>query len=72
MPARGASERIGAKNVRKTRRPIGWVEERRTKERGDNLIGLLRLARRSYGTLSDDDLHIAVDGKEARCAWIRF
>ena len=52
--------------------PIGAVEERRRKERGDNLIGLLRVARNAYASSPEDALHIAVDGQEAREAWIRF
>ncbi len=58
--------------VRRTRIPIGAVEERRRKERGDNLIGLLRLARKTYASSPEEALYIAVDGKEAREAWIRF
>lgn len=56
----------------KTRVPIGVVEERRRKERGDNLIGLLRLARKTFASSPEEALYIAVDGKEAREAWIRF
>ncbi len=58
--------------VRRTRIPIGAVKERRRKERGDNLIGLLRLARKTYASSPEEALYIAVDGKEAREAWIRF
>ena len=58
--------------IRKTRVPIGKVTERRRKERGDNLIGLLRLARTAYASSPEEALYIAVDGKEAREAWIRF
>lgn len=56
----------------KTRVPIGVVAERRRKERGDNLIGLLRLARKTFASSPEEALYIAVDGKEAREAWIRF
>lgn len=43
------------------------------KERaGDNLIGLLRLARKTFASSPEEALYIAVDGKEAREAWIRF
>lgn len=52
--------------VRKTRVPIGTVVERRTKERGGNLVGLLRLARRAYASDANDALRIAVDREEAR------
>lgn len=58
--------------VRRTRIPIGTVKERRRKERRNNLIGLLRLARQTYSTSPEDALYIAVDGKEAREALIRF
>ncbi len=56
--------------VKKTRVPIGEVQERRKKDRGRNLIGLLRLARKTYGTDPDDAIHIAVDNREARRAWM--
>lgn len=54
--------------VKKTKVPIGHVLERRTKERGDNLIGLLRLARKMYCRTPQDALHIAVDRAEALLA----
>lgn len=54
--------------VKKTKVPIGHVLERRTKERGDNLIGLLRLARKTYCRTPQDALHIAVDRAEALLA----
>jgi hypothetical protein len=52
--------------VKKTRVPIGGVRERRRKDRGGNLLGLLRLARKTYGTSPEDAIHIAVDNREAR------
>ena len=52
--------------VRKTKVPIGLVVERRTKERGDNLIGLLRMARKAYSSSMEEALHIAVDPQAAR------
>lgn len=55
--------------VRKTRVPIGRVVERRRRERGDNLLALVRLARSIYGTGDEDSLYIAVDGDEARRSW---
>ncbi len=58
--------------LRKTRVPIGVVLERRRKERGDNLLGLLRLARKAFASSPEEALSIAVDGKEAREAWIRL
>jgi hypothetical protein len=56
--------------VKKVRVPIGEVHERRKKDRGGNLLGLLRLARKTYGTDPEDALHIAVDNREARRAWM--
>ena len=51
--------------LKKTRVPIGAVQERRKKDREDNLLGLLLLARKTYGTGPQDALHIAVDKREA-------
>lgn len=56
--------------VKKTRVPIGEVWERRKTDRGGNLLGLLRLARKIYGTGPEAALHIAVDNREARRAWM--
>lgn len=47
--------------VRKTKVPIGCVVERRSKERGDNLIGLLRLARKTFSSSPEEALQIAVE-----------
>jgi len=52
--------------VRKTKVPIGMVIERRTKDRGDNILGLLRLARKAYASSPEEALNIAID---ARSAW---
>ncbi|HEU5360204.1 MAG TPA: hypothetical protein VFU42_03500 [Candidatus Deferrimicrobiaceae bacterium] len=52
--------------VRKTKVPIGRVVERRTKERGDNIIGLLRMARKAYSSSPEEALHIAVDPRAAQ------
>jgi hypothetical protein len=52
--------------VRKTKVPIGVVIERRTKERGDNILGLLRLARKAFASSPEEALKIAID---ARGAW---
>ncbi len=54
--------------VRKTKVPIGTVIERRTRERGDNILGLLRLARKAYSSSPQEALNIAID---ARSAWAR-
>ncbi|HSL98798.1 MAG TPA: hypothetical protein VK944_01555 [Candidatus Limnocylindria bacterium] len=58
--------------ARRTKIPIGAVAERRRKERGDNLTGLLRLAREAYASSPDEALNIAVDRNEARSAWARL
>lgn len=54
--------------VRKTRIPIGWVTERRTKLRDDNLIGLVRLARKLYASTPQDAYRIVIDSREAQLA----
>ncbi|MGE5190077.1 MAG: hypothetical protein ACM3NF_08485 [Gemmatimonadota bacterium] len=54
--------------VKKTKIPIGHVVERRAKERGDNLLGLLRLARKRYSRSPQEALSIAVDRAEALLA----
>jgi hypothetical protein len=51
--------------VRKLKVPIGWVIERRKKDRGNNFIDLLRLARKTFTSSSEDALHIAIDAQEA-------
>lgn len=52
--------------VRKTKVPIGVVVERRLKERGDNIVGLLRLARKAFSSSPQEAFHIAVDPAGAR------
>jgi hypothetical protein len=47
--------------VRKLKVPIGMVVERREEERGDNIIGLLRMARKTFSTSPEEALHIAID-----------
>jgi hypothetical protein len=54
--------------AKKTKVPIGEVWERRKKDRGGNLLGLLRLARKIYGTTPEDAIHVAIDNREARRA----
>ena len=54
--------------VKKTKVPIGWVVERRGKERGDNLVGLLRLARRAFAVGPQEALQIAVERPRAMFA----
>jgi|GEM_PF-3023137 len=45
-----------------TRVQIGVIEERRRKERGDNLIGLLKLARKTYAYSLGDAHEIVLGG----------
>ncbi len=52
--------------VNKGRIPIGTVIERRGEERGDNILGLLRLARKMYAKNLEDALHIAIDWEESK------
>ena len=54
--------------VRKTKVRIGTVVERRSKERGDNLSGLLFLARKMFADSPQEAILIALDGQEARMA----
>jgi hypothetical protein len=54
--------------VRKTKVRIGTVVERRMRERGDNLSGLLFLARKMFAASPEEAFFIALDGQEARMA----
>jgi len=54
--------------VRKTKVRIGTVLERRTKDRGDNLGGLLHLARKMFSASPQEAFLTALDGQEARTA----
>jgi hypothetical protein len=54
--------------VRKTKVRIGTVLERRSKDRGDNLSGLLFLARKMFAASPQEAILIALDGQEARMA----
>jgi hypothetical protein len=47
--------------VKKTRVPIGTVVERRKKDRGDSLLGLLRIARKTYSSSPQENIQIAID-----------
>lgn len=60
--------------VRNTWIPIGGVPERRSYERGNNLLGLRILARKWYSFSPEDGINIAIDDLEARKqqALIRF
>lgn len=51
---------------KKKKEAIGTIFERRRKERGDNYLGLLRVARKMYARDLEDSLHIAIDWKEAQ------
>ncbi len=42
--------------------PVGTVEERRKRERGDNLIGLIRVARKEFASLSGGSMCIKSGG----------
>lgn len=43
---------------KKTRVPVGTILERRKDERGSNLVGLLRLARKTFVSSPEDSLQI--------------
>lgn len=47
--------------VRKTKKPIGVIEERRGSARPDNEAGLLRLARRRFAASADEAFRIFVN-----------
>ena len=52
--------------ARKTRVLVGTVIERRKEERGDNMIGLLRLAREKFAASPEEAFFIALDRQEAK------
>lgn len=54
--------------VKKTRVRIGTVVERRRRDRGDNLIGLLFLARKRFAASPQEAFQTALDWQEARMA----
>jgi len=49
-------------DVTKKEVPVGTVEERRKFERGANLIGLLRLARKTFDAFPRASFHINLKG----------
>jgi len=49
--------------VKKVKIPIGTVEERRKKDRPENLLGLLRIARRIFSSTPQEAFQIALDKK---------
>ncbi len=52
---------------KKTRVPVGTIQERRKGERGSNLVGLLRIARQTFDSSPGDSLQI-----QAGNLWIEF
>lgn len=54
--------------VKKTKVRIGTVIERRRKDRGDNLRGLLFLARKSFASSPQEAFLTALDWQEAKMA----
>jgi hypothetical protein len=54
--------------VRKTKVRIGTVMERRQKDRGDNIAGLLHLARKHFAASPEEAFLTALDWEEARQA----
>ena len=55
---------------RKTKVPIGTVLEKRKTERAHNYHDLLRLARRLFALDTADALHIVIDVRHAREAFL--
>lgn len=54
--------------VKRTKVRIGMVVERRRNERGDNLTGLLFLARKTFASSPQEAFLTALDWAEARMA----
>jgi hypothetical protein len=54
--------------VKKTKVRLGTVVERRTRERGDNLLGLLHLARISFASSPQEAFLTTLDWQEAKLA----
>lgn len=52
---------------KKTRVPVGTILERRKGERGSNLVGILRVARKTFVSSPEDSLQI-----QAGSMWIEF
>ncbi len=52
--------------IRKTKIPVGWVLERRKKDRGYNHRGLLRMAREMYSSPMEEGSYITIDGENVR------
>jgi len=47
--------------VKKMKTPVGSMVERRKADRGDNLLGLLKLARKQYASTPDAALRICLE-----------
>lgn len=47
--------------VKHSRVPLGKVVERRNRNRPNNLLGLLRVARKTFGFSPNYDMHIVLD-----------
>ena len=54
--------------VKKTKVKVGTIFERRRKDRGDNLRGLLFLAKRSFASSPQEAFLTALDLEEAKTA----
>jgi hypothetical protein len=54
--------------VKKSKVRLGTVVERRGKERGGNLLGLLHLARRTFASSPQEAFLTTLDWQEARLA----
>lgn len=50
--------------VKNVREPIGVVVERRHRDRGNNVLGLLHVARKTFAASPQEALQIALDKKE--------
>lgn len=55
-------------DVKKTRVLLGTVLERRTRFRGDNLLGLLHLAKRTFSSTPQEAFLTTLDWQEAGLA----
>jgi hypothetical protein len=49
--------------------PIGTIVERRKIERGDNLIGLMRVARKAFASMPNDERRFCIKLMGARIAF---
>jgi hypothetical protein len=49
--------------------PVGMIVERRKIERGDNLIGLMRVARKEFASLPNEERRFCIKLAGARIAF---